>query len=73
MQPSMLLGDREERRPLEKMFQGLTKFISPILPKKYRAIHGKTVAAAMINASKKEDAGFFRYTYADIINLSTQS
>lgn len=73
MQPSMLLGDRKEHRTAEGFLQGSMKFISGLLAgrlKKYKAIHGETVAAAMLNAAKKNEKGFFRYTYQGIKNLA---
>jgi len=76
MQPSMLLGDRKEHRSGEKILQSSMKFISGLLGgslRKYKAIHGRTVAAAMLNAAKKEDPGFFRYTYDKIKELSAST
>ena len=73
MQPSMLLGKRKENRTGESLLQNSIKLISGLFIgslRKYKAIHGKTVAAAMMNAAKKSDNGFFRYTYDQIINLS---
>jgi uncharacterized protein YbjT (DUF2867 family) len=72
MQPSMLLGDRKEHRPAEGLLQGSMKLFSGLLfggMRKYKAIHGKTVAAAMLNAAKREEKGFSRYTYDDIKKL----
>lgn len=72
MQPSMLLGDRNEHRAGEGLLQGSMKLFSGFLfggMRKYKAIHGKAVAAAMLNAAKKDDKGFFRYTYDDIKKL----
>ena len=76
MQPSMLLGDRKEHRIGEGLLQGSMKLFSGLLfgsMRKYKAIHGKTVAAAMRNAAKKDAKGFFRYTYDDIKKLSLTS
>ena len=73
MQPSVLLGDRKETRTGESILQGTMKLISGLFfgsVRKYRAIHGKTVAAAMLNVAKKEEKGFFRYTYDEIKGLS---
>lgn len=73
MQPSMLLGERVEHRRAEKIWQGVMKIISPLFINgmtKYKAIHGKTVAIAMMNAAKKEGTGFFRYTYNGIQELA---
>ncbi|HZI54681.1 MAG TPA: NAD(P)H-binding protein [Chitinophagaceae bacterium] len=73
MQPSMLLGERNERRTAEHLIQGAMKLFSPIFigsSRKFRAIHGKTVAAAMLNVAKEDKKGFFRYTYDEIIKLA---
>lgn len=73
MQPSMLLGERNEKRTAEGLLQSSMKLVSGLffgLMRKYKAIHGKTVAKAMLNASKKDDKGFFRYTYDDIKQLA---
>lgn len=54
-EPSMILGNRTENRPSEKIFQKLTKLINPLLGgklKKYRGIEGKEIAIAMNNAGK---------------------
>ena len=74
MQPSMLLGQRKENRGGENMLQGFMKFVISIIYwwslRKYKAIPGKTVAVAMLNAAKKEEKGFFRYTYDEIKELA---
>ena len=73
MQPCMLLGDRKENRPMERVFQVASKVVAGILPAKYKPIHGKTVAAAMFNAVKKGQAGYFKYTYNGIKQLAGES
>jgi uncharacterized protein YbjT (DUF2867 family) len=73
MQPSVLLGDRKDNRTGERILQGGMKLISGLLLgslRRYKAIHGKTVATAMLNAAKKEERGLFRYTYEGIKELS---
>jgi uncharacterized protein YbjT (DUF2867 family) len=73
MQPSILLGDRKENRPMEKVAQGLTTLFSGLFIgslQKFKPIHGKTVAIAMVNAAKKDEPGFFRYTYKEIRELA---
>lgn len=75
MQPSMLLGDRKEYRFIERFLNGPMQLLSKTFTgswRKYRAIHGKTVAQAMVNAAKKDTPGFFRYTYDEIIKLAEQ-
>lgn len=73
MQPSILLGERKEKRTGENILQESLKLVSGLFfgsLRKYKAIHGKTVAAAMMNTAKKEEKGFFRYTYDEIKKLA---
>ena len=61
-QPSFLRGNRNENRPLEKVFLVLMKVIDPLLIgslKKYRSIAAEDVAKAMINESIKNKKGIF--------------
>lgn len=54
-QPSMILGNRKENRPSEKLFQKITKLINPLLGgkmSKYRGIEGEEIAIAMNNAAQ---------------------
>lgn len=58
--PSFLEGNREERRPLERFSLALLKVVQPLMAgglKKYRSIHGGTVAEAMLRASLQGQHG----------------
>jgi len=58
--PSLLLGDRKEFRPGEKMGEWLGKAVQPILIgklKKYRSVEGKKVAKAMVAFMKNSKNG----------------
>jgi uncharacterized protein YbjT (DUF2867 family) len=66
MRPSLLLGDRKENRPGEKITKGLMKAFSFLLPSKYKAIHGMHVAKAMVRAAKENKNGHFIYEYKKI-------
>jgi uncharacterized protein YbjT (DUF2867 family) len=66
MRPSMLLGERKEFRFGEKVFTPLMKVLSFLLPSKYKAIHAKDVAKAMVAAGKKNEVGFFVWEYEEI-------
>ncbi len=68
MRPSVLLGDRKEYRLGEKISKGIMSAFSFLIPSKYKPIHGKDVANAMVAASKKKDMGFFILEYSDIKN-----
>lgn len=62
--PSFLAGNREESRMMEKVGLGLFKLINPLLLgglKKYRSIHVKDVAKAMIVQSLKDLTGSHYY------------
>ena len=57
-QPSLLLGNRQEVRPREKLGVLIAKLSSWITPKTYRAIHSKTVAKAMVAETLSTKTGF---------------
>lgn len=60
--PSLLLGDRGERRLGEKIGETVMRFFDPIMVgtlKKYRAIDSDKVARAMLACASQEQAGVF--------------
>jgi len=71
--PSMLTGDRQEKRSMEKALIAFYKIIDPLLFgnwKKYRSIAGETVAVAMYKQSTKNNTGTFIYESDQIKQLS---
>lgn len=57
VRPSILLGERKEKRAGEIVGKVVMKTVSPLLAgslRKYRAIHGRDVARAMINILQGE-------------------
>jgi uncharacterized protein YbjT (DUF2867 family) len=70
MRPSVLLGDRKEFRLGEKISKGIMLAFSFLIPSKYKPIHGRDVAMAMVNVAKVEKDGGFVYDYKGIIALS---
>lgn len=57
--PSMLLGERTERRPAETIGKIFMKLADPLISgkfRKYKAIHGRDVARAMISAMQKNSS-----------------
>ncbi len=65
--PSVLLGDRKENRPGEKIGQTLMQAFSFLLAgkrSKYKPIHAKDVAAAMIMSTKLQGDGIYIYEYS---------
>lgn len=68
-QPSLLLGARSENRPAEKLAQVVTKlvpflFMGPL--QKYKPIHARNVAKAMLYAAAQDGAGISIYPSARI-------
>ena len=64
--PSILLGDRKESRPVERIGQIAMQTFSFILInnlRKYKPIKAQEVAAAMIYAAKQQKSGFSIYEY----------
>ncbi|MCF2489403.1 NAD-dependent epimerase/dehydratase family protein [Dyadobacter sp. CY347] len=54
--PSMIMGNRKETRPMEKLFIKIFSLLNPLLigpAQKYRGIEGKDIAKAMLAAAKK--------------------
>lgn len=65
VQPSLLLGDRSEKRLGEAIAQKLAPAINPLMLgrlAKYRAIRAEDVAAALVELSRREDRGVFVHT-----------
>ncbi len=59
--PSLLMGDRatlgQPTRPLERAAQRLSPWLAPLLPLKWRPIHGQVVARAMLAALAQDKPG----------------
>lgn len=54
--PSMILGNRKESRPLEKVFIGIFKLINPLFMgglSKYKGIEASDIAKAMVNSANR--------------------
>lgn len=69
VQPSLLLGHREESRFGEKAGEFVMKIIGPLLIgglKKYRAIESSKVATAMIELARKPGKGIFIHDSGDL-------
>jgi uncharacterized protein YbjT (DUF2867 family) len=73
LQPSLLLGWRGELRPLELAGILVAPLVNPFLLGKrapLRAISARTVAAAMVGATRSTRRGLQRHTYSAIQALS---
>lgn len=56
--PSMILGDRKESRPMEKVFIGIFKLINPLFVgslSKYKGIEAEDIAKAMVKGAEQLD------------------
>jgi len=71
MRPSMLLGDRKEFRLGEKIGKVMMSALSFMMPSKYKPIHAREVAKAMLAVSKHKVEGFFIYHYKEIKELTS--
>jgi uncharacterized protein YbjT (DUF2867 family) len=72
-EPSLLLGDRAERRIGEKIGVPLSRAIGVLLMgplRKYRAIPAATVAAGMVAAMQEDTRGTSVYHYDEIVRLA---
>jgi uncharacterized protein YbjT (DUF2867 family) len=67
--PSLILGDRVERRMGERIGVPIAGLLGPLLIgplRKFRAIPAQTVARAMVAAGNKDVAGCFIYHFDEI-------
>ncbi|MEX8549297.1 MAG: nucleoside-diphosphate sugar epimerase [Mucilaginibacter sp.] len=72
-QPSLLTGNRQEKRTAEHVATNLFKLVDPLLIgslKKYKSISAETVAKAMVNQSLKNGSGIFTYPSDQIKKLA---
>ncbi|RDV16568.1 NAD-dependent epimerase/dehydratase family protein [Pontibacter diazotrophicus] len=71
IQPGLLYGDRKEERTGEKLAYKVLNFLSTVgVVTKYRPIHGKVVAQAMINAGVAAAPGVHTNTLEGVFNLA---
>lgn len=66
--PSVLLGDRKEKRTVERIAQSAMKTFSFLIPAKFKPIQAADVAKSMIAASKKALAGISIFEYPHMMN-----
>ena len=57
--PSLLLGDRKERRAGEDAAKTMFKLFGFLIPQKYKGIEAGTVASAMVACASREQKGVF--------------
>jgi uncharacterized protein YbjT (DUF2867 family) len=69
--PSLLLGDRREFRPGEAAGQVLGRWLRFAIPRRYRPIHARTVATAMVRIAAANPAGYRTLTSDAIAEWGT--
>ncbi|GIV36698.1 MAG: nucleoside-diphosphate sugar epimerase [Cyclobacteriaceae bacterium] len=57
--PSLLLGNRSEHRTGEAAAKWFYKIFNPVIPLRYKAIHARTVARAMVHFAHTGQPGVF--------------
>lgn len=65
--PSVLLGNRNEARLMERIAQFVMYHLASLIPSKYKPIDAEIVAKSMVNISKDPKAGFNIYHYEEMI------
>lgn len=76
LRPSLLLGERAESRPLERLGIALSGLTSPLLQgalRRYRPIAAERVAAAVEGALAGSAAGVFVHDYDGLMALAQQA
>lgn len=51
LQPSLIVGNRKEKRTGEDFFKQIMRVFGFLIPARYKMIHGKTIAQAMLQLS----------------------
>ena len=70
--PSMIMGNRQENRPLERVFIKIWSLLNPILVgkvNKYRGIAGEDIAKAMKNSTANQSEKLKIYHWKEMADL----
>ena len=71
LQPGLLLGERQEKRPLETMLKTLAPIADRLMIgrwRRYRSVHPATVAECLLTLTNATDAGVFIHQYDEMQN-----
>jgi uncharacterized protein YbjT (DUF2867 family) len=68
-QPSLLLGERQEKRGGEKLAKLISKTLSFLFPSRYKPINASAVARSMVAVSKQNIPGLKVYQYCEMMDL----
>ena len=69
LRPSLLLGERAQRRPLERAAIGAFRALAPILPRGVRGVEASAVARALLAAAGEARPGVRVVGNAEIVRL----
>ncbi|WP_249435808.1 oxidoreductase [Paenibacillus sp. Marseille-Q4541] len=76
VRPSLLLGERKERRAGEKFGEVILRWMDPLLKlgigQNYRAISGTMVARAMICIARRDQTGVYHYSNQQIRKIAEE-
>ena len=74
IQPGLLLGERKERRPTERLMQALAPAGNLLMQgglKRYRSIPAEEVASAIVGLLMQDAPGVFSHRYASLSALAS--
>ena len=66
LQPGLLRGERQEKRPVESMMKALAPIADPLMTgswRRYRSVHPATVAECLLALTNATEAGIFIHQY----------
>ena len=69
LRPSLLLGERAQRRPMERAAIAAARVVSPVLPKAWRGISASAVAGALLAVAAEAHPGVRIVGNAEILAL----
>lgn len=72
--PSLILGNRKEKRIIEKSFMAVWKVINPVLSgkmNKYKGIEAKNMARAMVGAANHPDGKVKIFYWKEMMDLQS--
>lgn len=75
LRPSIISGNRQESRPVERFFVGLAKLLHPLMRgklKDYQAIEASDIAKALVNCTLSPDKGHFIHLSSTIKLLANK-
>ena len=70
LQPGLLIGPRDERRPVERFLQWAAPVMDLALPRDLGSLPAQAVAASIVALMKRSEPGVFRHTNRAIASLT---